>query len=98
FQRLLNFDGAYYLVPKAKFNLMFAICQNIIIIYGNRILFTDVNIHLIQFLENIIIKNDSSYFNWPTYKQKNLCKVIQRNFMAYLNLFQSVVTITSNTR
>lgn len=96
FQRLINFDGAYYLVLKSKFNLMFAVCQVIIIIYGNKVLFTDVNIRLIQLLENVIVKNDSSCFVWPTFKQKTLCKIIQRNFMAYLNLFQSVITVTSN--
>lgn len=97
FQRFLNFDGAYYLINNSMFSLMFAFCQNIIIIYGNKILLTDANINLIEFLENIIIKKDGSYFNWPTYKQKNICKIIQRNFMIYLNLFQTGSALTGNT-
>lgn len=98
YQKLINFDAAYYIVLKSKFNLMFSVCQIIIIIYGNKALFTDANIRLIQLLENIIVKNDSSCFSIPTHKRKNLCKVIQRNFMAYLNLFQSVITITSKMK
>ena len=94
FERVLHFDGAYFMIPKAKFNLFYAAIQVIVIIYSNEVLFLKPTIYrLNEFLNRLVFHSDSSFFVWPKYKNEIICQRIQRRFIEYLNLFQSCLLI-----
>lgn len=56
FQRLLWFNGFYFLIPKASFNLLIAIASLTTVTYNNHVLFLDANCDLIRYLYSLIVQ------------------------------------------
>ena len=92
-ERVLHFDAAYTLVPKATFSLMFFGAEFIVITYGNRNLFLNANYHLNVFLHKIMFQNDGSFFIKSKYKNKLIFVQIKKYFLYFANMLQSLVFI-----
>lgn len=89
---IIHYDGFFLLLPKELFNLLaFMGCW--IVIYYNHFLFFKADFDLTVFLVNILIKQDSTFFNAKVYRKKKICLWIRKWFIVSINLFHSLALV-----
>lgn len=89
-ERVLYFDGFYFLLPRASFSWHGAIhIPMMLYFYEN--LFKRVHVNLILMLDNVLIKERSDFFLSSKYQHKDIVKYLQKFYYIIANIINSLV-------
>jgi len=90
--KFIHEDVAFMLLPKPAFNLLTSL-SGFQVAYNLSIFYFHYNKQVNTLFDNIIIKNDPSFFISPYYKSENICATIRNFYLIQAKLLYNLVAV-----